>query len=165
MPQWLDISIFGLTQIIMLVGLFGLIIPIFPGVVIMWLAALGYGIVTGFGTLGIVVFVFLTILMLIGTVVDNIFMGAGARKGGASWLTIAVALFVGIVGTLAVPPFGGIIAAPVAVVLLEFQRTSDMKKAVNALGGLAKGWGLSFVARFGIGVVMMILWWLWVWQG
>jgi hypothetical protein len=29
---------------------------------------------------------------------------------------------------------------------------------------MAAGWGLSFVARFSIGFIMMILWWLWVWQ-
>jgi len=38
-------------------------------------------------------------------------------------------------------------------------------KAWESLRGLATGWGLSFVVRFGIGVVMMCLWWLWVWKG
>ena len=60
MPEWLHISIFALTQFIMLVGLFGLIVPVFPGTVVIWLAALGYGVVTGFHTLGIVLFVIIT---------------------------------------------------------------------------------------------------------
>jgi len=86
MPDWLNISIFGITQIFMLVGLFGLIIPVYPGTVIMWLAALGYGVVSGFSTWGTVLFVIITLLMLVSTVVDNLFLGAGARKGGASCL-------------------------------------------------------------------------------
>lgn len=165
MPDWLNISIFGLTQIFMLVGLFGLIIPVFPGIVIMWLAALGFGIASSFSTAGIVIFVLLTLLMIAGTLVDNVLMGVGARKGGASWLTIGVALAAGVIGTLIFPPFGGIIAAPAAVLLLEFNRVRDWKKAWEALRGLAAGWGLSFVFRFGIGVVMMILWWIWAWLG
>jgi len=165
MPDWLHISIFALTQIIMLVGLFGLIVPVFPGTVVMWLAALGYGVVTGFNTLGIVLFVIITLLMLVSTVVDNLFMGAGARKGGASWTTILIALLAGVLGTLLFPPIGGLIAAPLAILLLEYTRTGDFQKAWQALTGLAAGWGLSFVVRLGIGGVMMILWWIWVWKG
>jgi hypothetical protein len=63
------------------------------------------------------------------------------------------------------PPLGGILAAPLAVLILEYLRSRDARQAWNALKGLAAGWGLLFVARFGIGVMMMALWWLWVWQG
>jgi uncharacterized protein YqgC (DUF456 family) len=165
MPNWLNISIFGLTQLFMLVGLLGLIVPVFPGIVIIWLAALGYGVITGFSGLGIAIFVVLTILMIAGTTIDNVLMGAGARKGGASWLSIGVALIAGVLGTLLWPPIGGIIAAPLSVLLLEYLRTKDLGKSWLALRGLAAGWGLSFIVRFGIGLVMMALWWLWVWKG
>jgi len=165
MPDWLNISIFALTQIVMLVGLFGLLVPLFPGTVVMWLAALGYGVVSGFSTLGIILFVIITLLMLLGTVVDNILVGAGARQGGASWTTIAVGLIAGVLGTLIIPPLGGLIAAPLAVLLLEYQRTGDMRQAWASLRGMATGWGLSILVRFGIGFLMMVLWWVWAWQG
>jgi len=157
--------IFGITLVIMLFGLFGLIVPIFPGTVIMWLATLGYGIIAGFGKLGVVLFIIITLLMLVSTVMDNIFMGAGARKGGASWSTIIVALIAAVLGTIFFPPFGGFIAAPLAVYLLELYRLRDPEKAWLALRGLATGLGLSFVARFGVGLLMMILWLIWVWKG
>jgi len=162
-PDWLRISIFGLTQLIMLIGLFGLFVPIFPGILIIWLASLGYGIVTGFNAWAIFFFVLITLLMIAGTTVDNLLMGAGARKGGASWLAIGVALVAGIVGTILLPPFGGLIAAPLGILLLEVWRTRNFKQAWNALFGMAAGWGLSIFARFAIGFVMMAVWWLWVW--
>lgn len=165
MEDLIDISIFGVVQFLMLVGLFGLVIPLFPGVVVMWLAALGYGVLKGFSTLGIVLFVMITLLMIVATTVDNILMGVGARKGGASWLAILVALVAGVLGTLIFPPFGGIVAAPLAILLLEYLRVRDLNKAWLALRGLATGFGLSFVARFGIGLLIMGLWWVWVWQG
>jgi len=161
-PEWLKIVIIGVTQFIILVGLVGLIVPIFPGIIIIWLACLGYGVITGFSTWGIVLFVLITALMLAGTTVDNILMGVGAHKGGASWLTVGIALVAGIIGTLLLPPFGGLIAAPLRVLLLEWARTKNLKLAWQALVGMAAGWGLSVFARMGIGAVMMILWWIWV---
>jgi uncharacterized protein YqgC (DUF456 family) len=166
MDNWLEITIFGLAQFFMLVGLFGLVVPIYPGLVVMWLAALGYGIATSFdSTLGIVLFIVLTILMIVGSLIDNLLMGVGARRGGAAWSTILAALLAGVIGTLAFPPFGGIIAAPLSVVLIQYLRLRDLQKAWDALRGLATGWGLSFIVRFLIGLVMMGLWWIWVWKG
>ena len=80
-------------------------------------------------------------------------------------ITIGVALLAGVLGTIVFPPIGGLIAAPLAVFALEYLRVRDVRGAWYALRGLAAGWGLSFFARFGIGVVMMVLWWIWVWQG
>ncbi|MFC2054607.1 DUF456 family protein [Chloroflexota bacterium] len=162
MEGWLDTSITAITLFIMLIGLFGLVVPIFPGIFVMWLAALGYGVVTDFSTLGIILFVLISLLMVIGIVIDNIFMGVGAHQGGASWITLGVAFLVGVIGTIIFPPFGGIIAAPVAVFLLELLRFKDLRKAWLAFRGLAAGWGVSFVARFGVGVLMVTLWGMWV---
>lgn len=149
----------------MLIGLLGLVVPVYPGLVVMWLAALGYGIVTGFETLGIVIFVVQSLLALVGTLVDNLLVGVGARQGGASWRTIIVALSAGVLGTIIFPPVGGIIAAPLAVLLLEYGRVHDWQKAWEALRGLATGWGLAYVVRLGIGFLIMALWWIWVWKG
>ena len=145
----------------MMVGLFFSIIPFFPGITVIWLAALLYGIITGFDTLGIVLFVLITIGMLFGISVDNILMGAGARRGGASWLTIAVGLVAGIIGTVIFPPFGGLIAAPLAIFLLEVLRNRQWRSGWRATRGLALGWGLSFLVRFAIGLVMIVIWLTW----
>lgn len=144
-----------------MVGLFLSIIPFFPGITVIWLAALLYGIITGFDTLGVVLFVLITIGMLAGISADNILMGAGARRGGASWLTIAVGLIAGIVGTVIFPPFGGLIAAPLAIFLLEVLRNQEWRSGWRATRGLALGWGLSFLVRFAIGLVMIVIWLAW----
>lgn len=153
------------TLFFMLLGLLTLLIPILPGLVIMWLAALGYGIASGFNTLGIVLMVIITILAVAGSLVDNLFMGVGARRGGASWSTILVALVAGLVGTVAFPPLGGFIAAPLAVLLLEYIKLGDLGKAWAALRGMAAGFGAAVVVRFLIGLIILSLWILWVWRG
>ena len=145
----------------MLVGLALLIIPIFPGITVIWVAALLYGIVTGFDTLGIAILVLITVGMIIGVSADNVLMGAGARHGGASWLTIGVALIAGIAGTILFPPIGGLIAIPLAIFLLELLRNREWRSAWRATRGVALGWGLSFLVRFGIGLVMISAWLIW----
>jgi uncharacterized protein len=72
-------------------------------------------------------------------------------------------MLAGIIGTLLVPPIGGLIAAPATVFFVEYARVGDWSKVAAAIKGLATGWGLSFVLRFGIGLLMFILWAMWVW--
>jgi uncharacterized protein YqgC (DUF456 family) len=165
MQEFLDASLVGVTFFVMLIGLGGLIVPIFPGLVVIWLAALGYGVLAGFETLGIVLFVFISLLMIAGSVVDNVFMGAKARQAGASWGAIAAALVAGVAGTLIFPPLGGLITAPLGILLLEYLRGRDLDRAWNATRGLALGCGWGFLIRFLMGVVMVALWGAWVFWG
>jgi len=161
MPAWLSTTIFWTTLVIMLVGLFGLIVPIFPGIAIIWLAALGYGVATGFTTLGWVLFAVITILFITGAVIDNVLMSAKAHKEGAAWSSLVLGVVAGIAGTIFFPPFGGLIAAPLTVLLLEYLRQRDFKKALYTLRGMAIGWGAAFVVRFLIGAAMIGIWLVW----
>ena len=161
MPAWLSASIFWITLIIMVVGLFGLAVPIFPGIAVIWLAALGYGVVMGFTPLGWALLVVLTVLMITGATIDNVLMGAKAHKEGAAWSSLVFGMAAGILGTIFFPPFGGLIAAPLMVLLIEYLRVRDFKKALASLRGLAIGWGASFVVRFLIGLAMIGIWLVW----
>ncbi len=161
MPAWLSASILTITLLVMLVGLFGLIVPIFPGITVIWLAALGYGLVIGFSTLGWVLFAVLSVLMIVGVTIDNVLMNAKAHKEGAAWSSLALGMVGGVVGTILFPPIGGILAAPLVVLLLEYLRQHDFNKALLTVRGLLIGWGASFVVRFLIGLAMIGVWVVW----
>ena len=150
-----------IVLISMLVGLFGLLVPLFPGLVVIWVASLIYGLVTGMHGVIWVFFIFITILMLFGNVIDNLMMGAGAKQTGASWLSIGVALVAGVAGTLIFPPFGGIFGALVGVFLVELVRVRELKKAAESLWGMVQGFGWSFFVRFIIGAIMIAWWVVW----
>jgi uncharacterized protein YqgC (DUF456 family) len=161
MPNWLNLSLNIIISLVMAVGLFGMVIPIYPGVTIIWVAVLIHGLATKFAFLEIWVMVVLTILMIGGTLVDNLLMGGKARQAGASWGSIAGGLLAGVVGTFVFPPLGGIIAAPTLLFLLEYARLRDSQEAWDVTKGLLTGWGLAFIARFGIGLAMIIIWAIW----
>jgi uncharacterized protein YqgC (DUF456 family) len=161
MPLWINASIFAITLFFMLIGLVGLIIPIFPGLLIMWLAALGYGLISGFDTVGVILFCLITLLTILGTVIDNIMMAGGGRKGGAGWWSIGFGMIAGVIGTLLLPPVGGLIAAPGVILLSEYRRVRDWRKAWIATRSLAIGWGLSYFVRLAIGIFILIWWLVW----
>ncbi len=158
MPVWLETSITVITIIVMLIGLFGLIVPIFPGLVIIWLAALGFGLISGFTTGGWILFAIITLLMIVGNAIDGVLMGAKALEYGASKRSIVLTLVIALVVSLFLSPIGGLLSAPLALYLLEKNNGHTKEEAWAITRGLMTGWGWAFVARFGIGILMIVLW-------
>ena len=150
-----------LTLLIMLFSLVGMIIPVFPGTLIIWIMALIYGVVTEFGTTGWVVFGIMTVLAVVSAIADNLLMGAKARESGAAWRSILLALGGGIVFTFVFPPIGGLIAAPLLLYLSERNLRGDGDEAMKSVKALMIGWGWAFAARFGFGLIMVVLWGIW----
>ena len=153
----------GIAMVMMAVGM--LVIPILPGLVIIWVSALGYGIAAGFGVLGWVMFAFITILMLAGSILDNVLMGAQAHKEGAPWWVVIIAMASAIIGSLVIPiPIvGGILAALLVLFLIEWMRLKDTTKALVSMRGMLVGCGWAAVFRVIIGLVMIGLWLIWAW--
>jgi uncharacterized protein len=153
----------ALTIVMMAVGL--LVIPILPGLVIIWAAALGYGIAAGFGVLGWSMFALITVLMVGGSILDNVLMGAQAHKGGAPWWVVLIALVAAILGNfiIPIPIIGGILASLLVLFLIEWLRLKDARKALTSLRGMLVGCGWAVVFRVIIGLVMIGLWLIWAW--
>jgi uncharacterized protein YqgC (DUF456 family) len=153
----------GVALVLMAVGL--LVTPILPGPVIIWVAALGYGIASGFSVLGWVMFGLITILMVGASVVDNILMGTRTHREGTPWWVILLALLAAIIGSIAipVPVIGGIACALAVLFLVEWLRRKDVSKALAALRGMLAGWGWAAILRVIIGLVMVGLWLIWAW--
>lgn len=147
--------------VIMLVSMVGVFIPIIPALNIIWLSSLVYGILTGFNWVKIVLMVMLTILMIVGNLSDNVLMGAKARQKGASWWALGAALAAAIIFSILLPPFGGIVAALLALFGIEMLRLKDWKQALESTRGMVVGFGWAVLARLGIGVLMIGLWAAW----
>lgn len=148
--------------LVMLIGLFGMVIPIFPGGVAIWLAALVYGILFGISGWGWVFFILITLLMIAGIVSDDLLMATNARKHGATWGSLAFAYLGGIAGTILLPPFGGLLGAPLVLYISEYGRKRSRSQAWQVTRAMLVGWGWSFVARFFLGLVMIAIWLFWV---
>ena len=164
----LSSSMLVATQIVilftMIAGLISLLAVIIPGLTIIWISALIYGLLTGFTTIPSILFILITVLMLIGNVVDQLMMSAKAKKSGASWLSILLSTGAAFIFSILFPPFGGLIAALIVLMAVEIIRLKDWRKAAQSSREMALGCVSAIAVRFGIGLVMIGIWIFWVIQ-
>jgi uncharacterized protein YqgC (DUF456 family) len=143
--------VMGLSLIAMLA------VPILPGQFIIWLAALIYGLIAGWPVLGWGTFIILTVLMLIAGLTDEVARWVGARGGGASWTAIAAGFILGAIGMILFEFVGAILGAVVGIAYVEYRKNKDWNRSLKAAGGYVAGWLGSLVIRFGIAVLMVII--------
>lgn len=164
---FLQVILETLTLFVLLVGLVGLIMPVFPGLVVMWLGTLVYalfqnaaGKMTGWDWF---LFALITVLMIIGNIADNIIIARKMRDKYVPWSSILWAFAAGIVASLFFTPIIGLVAAPAGLFVAETSRLKDRKSAMESTKAYMIGWGWAFGARFMIGLAMTGLWMLSAW--
>ena len=149
MPTWLpfllQIALETFTLFVLLVGLFGLIVPVFPGLTIMWLATLVYALIknsadkmTGWDWFA---FVLITLLMIGGNIADNIIIARKMRDHYIPWSSILLAFAAGIVASLFFTPLIGLVAAPLGLFLAELRRLKNRDDAISSTKADMDDWG------------------------
>jgi uncharacterized protein YqgC (DUF456 family) len=146
----------------MLVGLLGAIIPFLPDVVLIWVGALIYGLVIGWGQSGGWLFGIISLLGLIGLLSDAWVSGAGARQGGATVLTTLGGLAIGLVALFTTGPLGFLVGILLGTFVLEYAHHQDPEKALRATFGMGLGYGASFLVKFLLGLGMITTWVVWL---
>jgi uncharacterized protein YqgC (DUF456 family) len=140
---------FFIALAVMLAGVAGVVMPALPGIPLIWLAMLGYGVVEGFREMS-PGFLFVTLLVVVVSMVAEHYTKAwGARRYGAgragTWGVIIgsiVGLFFMPIGLLAGPFLGALIG--------ELMAGRSAEDAVRA------GWG-GLVGVLGSVVVNVML--------
>jgi uncharacterized protein YqgC (DUF456 family) len=164
LPQAVMVAVQIVTAAVMTAGLVSLFTLVIPGLSIIWLSALAYGLLTGFTVFSIVCFVIISLLMIFGNMVDQLMMGAKAKQSGASWTGVILSTLATFVFSFLWPPFGGIIAGMLVLFVFEFIRLRDWRKAGGSTKEMAIGCASAAVVRFFIGMVMIGVWIIWVIQ-
>lgn len=166
----LDFLIFAvdwLTLAVLLIGLLGLIVPIFPGLTVMWLATLVYALLQSAAQRMTfwdwVLFALITLLMIAGNIVDNIIIARKMRDKFVPWSSILLSFAISLIASLFLTPIVGLASAPLALFGLEYYRLHDKTAAIESTKAYMIGWGWSFAARFGIGILILGSWMLWAW--
>jgi len=157
----------ALTLFVLLAGLAGLLIPIFPGLTVMWIGTLVYALVQASNGkmtwVDWMLFVFITLLMVVGNVIDNIIIAKHVRDKEVPWSSILLAFAAGIIISIIFTPLGGMVAAPAGLFAAEWRRLKDRDTALANTKAWMTGFGWAIAVKMGIGVVMIALWMLWAW--
>ncbi len=157
-----DLAVTGLAGLLMLVGLFGVVAPIIPDAPLIWLAALGYGLLVGWGPLGPYLFAAITVLTIIAASAELWGSGVGARVGGASLWGVAGGIILGLLGLIFFTPIGGLVGLLLGTFLVEFYRLRDARQALKGMLGMGAGYGAAFFVKMFLCLLMIAAWLVWV---
>jgi uncharacterized protein YqgC (DUF456 family) len=155
------VDVFGIA-LLMALGLAGVLVPFLPGLPIIWGAALLYGFLTRFGSLGWTAMAVITVLAAIGMAASLILPERAGAAGGASRSTRMFAGVTGLIGFFVIPIIGFPIGACLGVLLAQYRQTADPGEAVRATVAVIKGFGAGLVAELGAGLAMVLVWVAWV---
>ncbi|MBN1439278.1 MAG: DUF456 domain-containing protein [Anaerolineales bacterium] len=162
MTEWMLLSV---VVFLMLLGLAGVLLPLLPGIELIWLAALGYGILNGFTWGGALAMGVITLLLLAGLSSDIWITGLGLKSAGTSLGSMLLGGMLLVFGSLLLTPLAGILLGLAALAALEYRRHRDWRKAAASAGTALAGCGLSFGVKLLIGLAMIGVWVLWVLRG
>ena len=154
-----------LIALAMVVGVVGTVLPFLPGLPIVWAAALVYGVVAGFGTVGWISFAIITLLAIGGMVLGFTLPHQRVSASGAPRSTVLIGLIAGIIGFFVIPVIGLPVGAIVGVYLAERLRTGDGRAAWSSTKNLIVGFGLGAAVQVSAGIAMIVCWVVWVVAG
>lgn len=154
-----------LVALAMAVGLVGTILPLLPGTFLIWGAALVYGLVDGFDGLGPWLFGLITVVLILGTILEYALPTRGGADRGAPKQVLVFGAMFGVIGFFVIPIIGLPLGAVLGVLVAERQRTGDWNSAWYTTRGVIRGFGLGVLAEFTAGVIMILLWVAWVISG
>lgn len=152
----LEAIIIVISYFLMIVGVIGTILPALPGLILVLLGIILYGWHIGFEVLGYSFLATMVLLTLVGTFVDILGSMVGAKKYGASKLSM-LSMLIGLGFGLLTIGLPGIIIGPIAAVIFtEVFKGKSFNEAFKVTLGIILGFLSGIAFRFIIGIAMTI---------
>ena len=151
--------------VVVAIGLIGTVVPLLPGLWLIWLALVAYGLIEGFGIIGTTALVAATIALAAGVYLGvRIPQRAASAEGLGPRDQVAGVLFA-IVGFFLVPVVGLALGFVVGVFAFRWLRSGDRHEAwISSKRTVAALLRASF-AQFAAGTAMALCFAVWVYAG
>ena len=143
--------------LIMLAGLVGVVVPVFPGLILVAGAGIVWAVQRG-SPAAWAVAVVMAVVGVTGIVVSSVLPVRRAAAGGApAWVVISGGIGV-VIGFFLVPVVGALIGFPAGVLVAELTRHRQLSPAWSATLGAIKGMALGIMIQLAAGVLVVGLW-------
>ncbi|MBC7075041.1 MAG: DUF456 domain-containing protein [Syntrophomonadaceae bacterium] len=149
-----DILITVIAVILVLVGFAGTILPLLPGIPLIFLAIAGYGWYEGFKAITVEYLLVMAGLTVLSVIVDYISSVLGARYFGSSKKGIWGALLGTFIGIFLFPPVGILLGPWLGAVIGEYFEQHDINKAMKVGIGTVVGLFSGMIFKIMVGLVM-----------
>ncbi|WP_462188409.1 MULTISPECIES: DUF456 domain-containing protein [unclassified Frankia] len=142
----------------MAVGLVGVVLPVLPGLVLVWGAGLWWVIADGGGVGRWIVLAFMTALFVIGVLTKHVLPARATAGRGVPWPSLAIGAVCAIIGFFVVPVVGLLIGGVVGIYLAELARLGDARAAGRTTWAAIVAFGVGVVVELAAGVAMVLVW-------
>jgi uncharacterized protein len=153
-----DPLLIGLALVVMLVGMVGVVVPILPGLLLVWVAGAGTMLYLGTDVAGWAVAGLLTLLFLLGSGATIWLPARQGRRGGVPLRSLLAALLGAVVGFFVLPIVGFLVGAFVGLLLGEKQRHGGWEPAFASVRNVLRAYGIGIVIELVVGVTMIGIW-------
>ncbi len=154
----MEFAVLLLALLLMLVGMVGVLIPVLPGIAVVW----AVGVVTllwqDLDAVGWAVTAWLTVLLVLGTLATVVLPARRGQQAGAPASTLAGAAFGAVVGFFVLPVLGFLIGGLAGLLLAERARLGQWAPARASTTAVLRGYGAGVLVELVLGVVMISSW-------
>lgn len=147
-----------LIALVMLVGIVGIVVPVLPGLVLVWAAGLAWVWLDGAGPARIAVGVLLTLLLVVGTVAKYALPARSATGAGAPRSTLVLGAVGAVVGFFVIPVVGVLVGGVAAVFLAELARLRDARTAWQSTWVVLRAVGIGMLVELATALLMLGIW-------
>ncbi len=142
----------------MLVGLLGVVVPVLPGLLLVWVAGLAWAWLDGGGAARWGVVAVMTVVLGTGTVLKYALPARSASVSGAPRSTVLLGALGAVVGFVVIPFVGLVVGGVGAVYLAELRRLGDAGAAWRSTRAVLVGVGIGMLVELTAGFVAVAVW-------
>jgi len=145
-----------LAVLLFILGLAGIVLPVLPGVILIYGGMLLYGLLTGFETLDTNFYVLQGMAVLLAFFIDYLAAATGTRRYGGSGRSAWGAAAGLLLGLFLLGPFGLIVGPFLGAVLVGLAEGKRLEQSVRVGIGTLVGLLGGLILKFGIAGTMII---------
>ncbi len=154
----MEAVVLGLAFVAMLIGLVGVVVPVLPGLLVVWLVGAASVLWQGTDAAGWVVAAWLTGLFALGTLATVVLPARRGREAGATTGSFAFALLGAVLGFFVVPVAGFLLGFVLGLLVGERGRLGEWEAARSSTLAVLRGYGLGVLMELIVGVTMVGSW-------
>jgi uncharacterized protein YqgC (DUF456 family) len=144
--------------VLVVVGIVGVILPVLPGLLLIWAAGLWWAIGDGGGAGHWFVFAVMSVLLVGGLSAKYVLPAKATSDGGARFGTLAIGVVGAVAGFFLIPVLGVLVGFVVGVYLAEFARLRDARAAWRSTRTVLVAIGIGLLVELAAGLAMAFTW-------
>ncbi|MQA87205.1 MAG: DUF456 family protein [Streptosporangiales bacterium] len=146
-----------LVGLVIAVGIVGILVPVLPGLLLIWAAVLTWALFER-TPLAWIVLAVASVLVLASQIVKYLVPGRRMRAAGVPWRTLAIGGVLAIVGFFVIPVVGLVIGFVLGVYVAERVRLGGHSAAWPSTVEALRAVGLSILIELAAGLVVAVTW-------